>query len=370
VVAFSLQDRPNPAPQLQTRSWSQLPDQIGAASQRRTGGGFNLSARAVLLYGAIQRCCRNQQHHRDGVSCGVSLRFLGAVVGVQLRQTRNLLRQLEELQLVAVDVGNDFRGCNTFRLLPVPLQLRERLPRPTPAVRALGDPRQNTAADTTRDSRILKSGLDLPEPTPGSGAGPSGPAPSAAGIPPPAAPAPRAPGARKPRSTSNPAGEGKTAKVIPLWDARSADWEQVVRRHLGNELPGIPESLALYALEQIRVARAEAAVGGTPLRNPLRYAVAVAKRHWGGFERPAQPRCRDVWRPEAAAASSVFLCPENPTNSAPGLSQGEPSSEECQISSEIERQISSCAPDVRAVLRRRLSVVPRSAQGGTSGVST
>lgn len=340
MVAIALERPPTARPVTQPRSWTQVPDQVGAASQRRPAelGGFNLSARAVLLYGAIKRCCRNQQHHRDGASCGVSLALLGAMIGVKVRQTRNLVRQLEAVGLIALDVAQDFRGTNTFRVLPVPAELPTRsTPAKAAPVLALLDPRQKSADETRRalSSSQLPSAFPKPTPERQRGAGASGPALPAADNPPAAQPG-RAPGGRKGQSKA--AHEGKNAKIRPLHDAAGEEFERVLRRHLRIELPAIPDELLAYALAQLRAAKADEALGGASVRNPLRYALAVAKKHWGGFQGPPAPKSRDVWRPEAAPehVDAVFLRPGQGAKPAPGLSQGEPTPSVTSESSEID----------------------------------
>jgi hypothetical protein len=247
----------------------------------------------------------------------------------------NLLRQLQDVGLISVELGADFRGTNTFRLQAIPGQLPVRRDPGNSAVAvAPPDPRQNTAADVRRVPLTLQLPSAFPEPTPGSGAGASGPAPSAAGKEPPAAPAPRAPGGRK----STAAGEAKTAKVIPLWDAKSADWQSVLRRHLNVELPGIPPELVAYALEQLRAAKADEAAGGAKVRSPGRYVLAVAKKHWGGFQAPSRPQAREVWRPDAGvdAGPERFFVPGPAGKNATGLSQGDPTPVAASNTSEID----------------------------------
>lgn len=301
MVAFSLQASPLPPlpppgpPEARPgpkQKVSITPREVHRASQRLDVGGFRQSARAGSLYSEIQGWCHDQRRHLGGAACEVSMERMAEAIGVRVRQTCNLLRQLRDNGFVRGEIGKGFRGVNRLELvLPAPVlaPVPARHPRNGGRAAAPMRPTQKIADDGVAvEVQKLKNNT-------GSGAGASRPAPSAAGeTAPPSAPAGCPPGGGTTRST--PGSEGQKAKpapkpatgklgrpVIHLWDVQSADWQTVVTRHLNIELPGIPADLLAYALDQVRAAKCDQAAGGAPVRNPYRYAVAVAKKKWGGF---------------------------------------------------------------------------------------
>jgi hypothetical protein len=380
MVALALSTTHNRAPVVKESDFSIVPHAVATRSQRREGGGFTISARAVGLYAQIRKHCHRQRKVRGGASCEVSLALLAAAAGVKPRQARNLRRQLVEQGMIVVDLEGGFHGVNVYHLvLPVPPAVeallpgrQARTPGPhyvvTPATPALSHPRQDFAAavDLGVDFDVGVSGLLEPTPETGSGAGSSGPALSAAE--PPAAPALR-PSGRGAKAGPGPAraghddddkgraGEAKiargmpaavagddeklrarlsagTGRVVELWPHDDEKRRQVLERFLRQEFPGIPDQVVRKTLEAWRAARLEQATGGARVRSAWRYCAKVAARILGAAGGLPGP----VSGPPAGAApgAGVFLGSKLGPNHGPALSQGEPTAVASSNSSEID----------------------------------
>lgn len=329
------------------RDFAKVPHAVSNRTQRKEGGGYVLSARAVGLYAEIRKHCHRQQSKLGGLSCEVSTERLARAIGVEVRRTRQLVRQLEEQGVITVRVGEGFRGVNVFGIvLPVPQGLPAApKPRRTPAIPCTDVPRQENAGDVRRSGFEVRGVSDFHNPTPGAVAGPparelSAPVPGA-----PFAPAPAA------RATKR-AGGGVIARDVPAgaWLTTSSDWQSVLGRQLRTDLPGLPPDVVAYAADELRAALADAALGGEPVRNRYRYALHVARKRWAEIRAEAgrafssssaRPKTSEPARP-CEDTSAVASTEASKIDTAEPCKHGKRPDERCTVCDDASKD-AACA---------------------------